>query len=81
MNKKFYALVAGVLLASSVSAFAQSPQAILTRLSFDTNVYSGALDVTTTVYDDATKSGGYEEGKSYLLSPDFSFISFKTCLV
>ena len=63
MNKKFSTLVASLLLASGVGAYADK----VVSIAVDADV---AATPTTTSYDDTKKSGGYEQGKSYLLNTD-----------
>ena len=66
MNKKFSTLVASLLLASSVGAYAQ---ATIAKLSQTPSVGTAVVK-----FDETTKVGGYEVGKSYFLGGVGSYL-------
>ena len=66
MNKKFSTLVASLLLASSVGAYAQN--SLNQAIQFTAPIAPVVAGYDLPAYSSVTKSGGYEVGKAYFLS-------------
>ena len=71
MNKKFYTLVASLLLAAGSGVYTPVQAA-----KIDVAIVNGALTTTAvSAWSETTKTGGYEVGKSYLLGDGTDFLS------